>query len=98
MKEQILPRAKIVDLALHLEEENYLVIADLHLGYEEMLNKQGVLMPRINFRDIKERLERRVFSKLKKLDKIIINGDLKHEFGTISEQEWSEVLIDFSEK
>ena len=31
------------------------------------------------------------------VDKVIINGDLKHEFGTISETEWRNTLgiIDF---
>ena len=27
-----------------------------------------------------------------KLESVIINGDLKHEFGTISDQEWREIL------
>jgi len=34
---------------------------------------------------------KKIFSKTKKLDKIIILGDLKHEFGLISQQEWNEV-------
>lgn len=91
---------EIIDLALHLPKEKTLCIADLHLGYEEMLNAQGVMIPRFNFKDIKERLEKKVLSKLPKLDKIIINGDLKHEFGKISEQEWTEVLdmLEFLQK
>lgn len=84
---------KVLGTALFIEKEKTLVIADLHLGYEEMLNKQGVLMPRINFEEIKQSLEK-IFLELKKakIEKIIINGDLKHEFGTISQQEWKEVL------
>ena len=27
-----------------------------------------------------------------KPEQVIINGDLKHEFGTISDQEWRDVL------
>lgn len=87
---------EILNLCLYLPTENTLALADLHLGFEEMMNKQGTLMPRLNFAEIKKRLER-VFIVLEqrgagKLEKIIINGDLKHEFGTISEQEWMEVL------
>ena len=87
----ILPNIEIVDLALYLEAT--LIIADVHIGYEEVLNKQGILVPRLQFNEIVKRMEK-IFSELsnKKLDKIIINGDLKHEFGTISEQEWRNTL------
>lgn len=88
---ELLPGIFAVDLALWVQEDRALVIADLHLGIEEMYNKQGVLLPRHNFADIKKRLEKRVFAKVKP-ELIVINGDLKHEFGSISEQEWKEVI------
>lgn len=90
---------EIVDLALYVD--NILIIADVHLGYEEALNKQGVLIPRFQFKEVIKRLEK-IFSilKQKKVDKVIINGDVKHEFGTISEQEWRHTLqlLDFLAK
>lgn len=73
---------------LFLELKNTLIIADLHIGYEEALAKQGILVPKFQFKDIIKNLEKN----LKKAHTIIINGDLKHEFGTISEQEWRETL------
>jgi uncharacterized protein len=86
---------EIIDLALYLKKEKILVISDLHLGYEEALNKQGVLMPRFQFEEIIKKLK----DILKKVNPktIIINGDLKHEFGTISRTEWKQVtdLLDF---
>jgi putative SbcD/Mre11-related phosphoesterase len=78
-------------LGLWLEKDRVLVIADLHLGIEEMFNKQGTMLPRFNFREIKKHLAERIFPFVKpKL--IVINGDLKHEFGSISDQEWREVI------
>ncbi|MBU1205117.1 MAG: metallophosphoesterase [Nanoarchaeota archaeon] len=89
---------EIIDLGLLLNQEKILVFADFHIGYEEALNKQGILVPRFQFKDVIKRLGK-IFSELKKIkiDKIIINGDIKHEFGTISEQEWRETLrlLDF---
>jgi uncharacterized protein len=86
---------EIIDLALYLKKEKILIISDLHLGYEEALNKQGYLIPRFQFEEIIKKLK----SILKKVNpnKIIINGDLKHEFGNISKLEWKQVtdLIDF---
>lgn len=79
---------KIKDLAL--EYKNNLILADFHIGYEESLNKQGILIPRISFGEIIKRLKP-ILSK--KYDKIIINGDLKHEFGTISKTEWRQTLM-----
>ena len=88
---RILPNMEIVDLALYLDST--LVIADVHIGYEEALNKQGVLVPRLQFDEMVKRMEA-IFSHLKgkKIERIVVNGDLKHEFGTISEQEWRNTL------
>ena len=83
---------EIKDLAL--EYKNNLILADFHIGFEESLNKQGILIPRTQFKDLISRLKKILD---KKYDKIIINGDLKHEFGTISKTEWKQTLelIDF---
>jgi len=93
---EIMDGWEILDLALFMRKENTLIISDLQLGYEEMMQKKGVLMPRFNFREIHDRLER-IFTGLSaggivKLDRIIVNGDFKHEFGKILEQEWGEVI------
>jgi hypothetical protein len=79
---------EIMDLALRCEDS--LIIADVHIGYEEALNKQGILVPRFQFREVVQRVER--ICREVSFDTIIINGDLKHEFGTISEQEWRDTL------
>ena len=94
MKEGI----EIIDLGLYLARHKILVLADFHIGYEEELNKKGVLVPRVQYKDVIDRLEL-IFSKVKP-ELIVINGDLKHEFGTISKQEWKETmrLIDYLER
>ncbi|MBI2654939.1 metallophosphoesterase [Candidatus Woesearchaeota archaeon] len=88
---KILPKIDMVDLALYFDSA--LVIADVHIGYEEVLNKKGILVPRTQFEEMVKRLGK-IFGMLKnrKIEMIIINGDLKHEFGTISEQEWRNTL------
>lgn len=90
------PNLKIVDLGLLIKDKRILIFSDFHIGYEEALNKQGILVPRFQFKDVIKRLEK-IFSEVKNINKIIINGDLKHEFGRISEQEWRETLklLDF---
>ncbi len=87
----ILPKIEIVNLALYFDST--LVIADVHIGYEEALNKQGILVPRLQFEEMVKRMER-IFNSLqgKKIERVVVNGDLKHEFGTISEQEWRNTL------
>lgn len=90
LKNKNLKDLEIIDLALFLRKEKILIIADLHIGYEEALNKQGILIPRFQYKETEERL-RKILEKTKpKL--IIINGDIKHEFGTISETEWRHTL------
>ena len=96
---EIIKGIEIIDLALYIKKEKTLVLADFHIGYEEAIAKQGILIPRFQFKDLSQRFEN-IFKKAKP-ETIIINGDIKHEFGEISEQEWRETLklIDYlSEK
>jgi len=99
---QITKELKIIGTSLYLKKHNALAIADVHIGYEESLNKQGILIPRLQFQQTMKRLDNLINLTLKtnkqhRLDLIIINGDLKHEFGTISETEWRQTLkfLDF---
>ena len=86
---EIADNIKIIDLALYINKK-ILVISDTHIGYEEALNKQGILVPRLHFKDLVKRLEK-ILSRTKP-KVIVINGDIKHEFSKISEQEWRETL------
>jgi len=81
---------EIIDLGLYLTKYKTLVLADTHLGFEESLNKNGVFIPRFHIKDLTERLEK--ILKNLEIDKIIINGDIKHEFKGISEQEWRNTI------
>lgn len=92
---QISQNIQIIETSLWLEQEKILVINDLHLGYEEALQHKGIFVPRFQLKEIVTSLGR-IFIEVTP-EKIIINGDLKHEFGKVLRQEWSEVLqlIDF---
>src|SRR3989338_10122030 len=92
---QISAGIEIIHTALWLTKEKILVINDLHIGYEESLHRKGILVPKFQLQEIIKEMKQ-ILSKVKP-NKIIINGDLKHEFGTVLRQEWSEVLqfLDF---
>ncbi|WP_414468775.1 metallophosphoesterase [Methanobacterium sp. ACI-7] len=79
--------AEIIDSALLIRD--YLIVSDLHLGYEYALNKNGIMIPRFQYNKILNRLEE--IQNKANASKIIINGDLKHEFSKISRQEWNEI-------
>jgi hypothetical protein len=87
---EIHPGIEMIDLALHVKKHRLLVLADLHIGFEEALAKQGVLVPRFQYKDMIDRLEQ-VFAKID-AETVVLNGDLKHEFGTITKQEWKETM------
>jgi uncharacterized protein len=115
---ELFKRIHAIDLSLLIDD--CLIISDVHIGFEEALNKQGMLVPRDHFPQLIKRMEK-ILSQVqdvlgngaksnkrtgietkrnqtnKKLKNIIINGDLKHEFGRISEQEWRHTLkfLDF---
>jgi len=86
---------EIIDTTLWLKNNKILIINDLHIGYEQALHYKGILVPRFQLKEIIQ-LMKNVFQKVK--PKIImINGDLKHEFGRVLQQEWKEVsrFLDF---
>jgi len=80
----------VADLpGLYLRDEGTLVIADLHIGYEQALQKQGIYIPRSTYMKTKK-LIRDMIDEVKP-EKIVMLGDVKHEFGVPSDQEWIEV-------
>jgi hypothetical protein len=78
-------------LLIEKNKERVLVIGDLHLGYEEMLNRAGVYISRQLFEEVLKDFDE-VFAKTGKVDEVVLLGDVKHGFGTITKQEWSDVL------
>ena len=85
---KILDNIEIVDLALKYKD--YLIFGDLHLGFEESLVNQGILVPYSQIDQVIKRVNRIIEKARPKI--IIINGDLKDEFGRISQQEWRDSL------
>ncbi len=87
---KILPGIEIINLCLYFSKEKILVLGDVHFGYEETLNKQGVMIPRYQFKEVMKKIESII--KNLEIDTIVFNGDIKHEFGTISETEWRQSI------
>jgi hypothetical protein len=87
---EIIKGIEIIDLCLYIKKHKTLVISDLHLGYEEAMNQRGVLVPKTQFKDVYEKLEKILKSII--VETVIITGDLKHEFGTIGDAERKNIL------
>ena len=84
---------KYIGKCLLIEEKgkNILVVGDIHLGMEESLNKSGVFISRMMFNEVLSDFGK-IIDKVGRVDKIILLGDVKHEFGEINRQEWSDVM------
>jgi hypothetical protein len=84
--------------AIYIPEIDAIAIADLHLGYEGIMAEQGMLIPKVQFK--KEIGMLRKIIEKKQAERIIINGDVKHEFSETSYHEFKEVsdLLEFLEK
>ncbi|HDM92883.1 MAG TPA: metallophosphoesterase [Candidatus Korarchaeota archaeon] len=67
-----------------------LIVADLHIGYEEVLFESGIHLPKSQYGKIKSM----IISAVERYDPevLILLGDVKHEFGSSTRQEWVEVL------
>ncbi|MEK6934516.1 MAG: metallophosphoesterase [Nanoarchaeota archaeon] len=85
---KILNNIEIIDLALKYKD--CLILGDLHLGFEQSLVDKGILIPYSQIDQVIEKVNKII--KKAKPKTIIINGDLKDEFGKISQQEWKDSL------
>ena len=85
---------QFLDTALYVPERRTLVIADLHVGFEDALHRDGALVPRGHLRALLERLERLLCaigaSERSPFERVIVNGDLRHQFGPLTAREWQE--------
>jgi len=81
--------------ALCLSQYDALIIADMHLGFEESMAIKGTYVPQIQLKEIIEKIDSMV--SIAKPSWIIINGDVKHEFTKLLRQERREIsaLISF---
>ena len=80
---------------LYIEDYELAVMADFHIGYEEVMANHGVFLPKIQKQYILSLLDD-VYTKYEPKT-LLINGDFKHEFSKNMPQEWDELdeVIDF---
>ncbi|HEV8289744.1 MAG TPA: metallophosphoesterase [Candidatus Norongarragalinales archaeon] len=88
MKKFTLPESNVFAYGVHFPEIDTLAISDIHFGFERALYKEGVSLPS-QYEDV-ARLTDAMLDKTK-ASRLLINGDVKHEFGSASQQEWFEV-------
>ena len=75
---------------LFIDGVNALVFADLHLGFEEDMARNGYFIPRAQLSRAMKFINK-AFSIVDSIDTIIIDGDLKHAFDKLLRQERYEV-------
>ncbi|OGS43383.1 MAG: hypothetical protein A3K76_05370 [Euryarchaeota archaeon RBG_13_57_23] len=72
-----------------LTEENVLVVADMHLGVEAALEYEGLSIPRVQTKKIEEYLAKTI--RAVSPSKVVVAGDLKHNFSRNLVQEWEDI-------
>jgi uncharacterized protein len=69
---------------------SYLVISDLHIGFESDLNLQGIIVDsKYSLNTMSEELHHII--KSHRIDGVILLGDVKSSIRNISKQEWNEI-------
>jgi putative SbcD/Mre11-related phosphoesterase len=72
-----------------LSDENILVVADMHLGCESALENEGLSIPRVQTRKIGQYMTMMIDSLAP--SKVVVAGDLKHNFSRNLVQEGQDV-------
>lgn len=67
------------------------IISDLHLGIESIMQDYGITFPRVQIREIISDVRNLV--KKYSIERLVIAGDFKHEFGRNLPHEWEDVEL-----
>lgn len=73
-----------------LIDKKILVIGDLHLGFERVLRESGIMLPMNILEDIIKDFDL-VFKRVGKVEKVVLLGDIKHDFGRNEIDEYREI-------
>ncbi len=73
----------------YVQEEGTLLVADLHLGCEASLEHEGLSVPRVQTDRVRSSLLDMVHAV--RPERLVIVGDLKHNFDRNLQQEWDDV-------
>ncbi len=87
---QISNDVTLCENAIFLQKSKTLIISDLQLGYEQQLRALGHNISYNQAKSMLELLETLIAQNGAK--RLVINGDLKHEFGKINSQERHDIL------
>ena len=74
---------------LYIEEFELAVMADFHIGYEDVMAQKGIYFPKIQKKYILKTLQE-IYDKYEPKT-LLIDGDFKHEFSRNMPQEWDEI-------
>jgi len=79
--------------SIYIKSLNAIVLSDLHLGYEGVAAKNGVFLPKLNFKHIIEQIEimKNNIGK-ENVKNIIVVGDIKNEFDEVDDAEIDELF------
>ncbi|MGC8478652.1 MAG: metallophosphoesterase [Candidatus Micrarchaeia archaeon] len=73
----------------HIKSIDAIVCTDLHLGYEGVISKNGVLLPKANLKSIESMIDSAIAST--GASHIIVDGDIKNEFSGVDTEEFNEL-------
>jgi len=89
------PELSLIDLAAALPERRTLALADVHLGFEEALHRDGTLVPRGHLATVQGRLQAIADAlgvcRERPWKRVLVNGDLRHQFGPFTSGEWTHI-------
>jgi len=91
---QLIPGVENVDAvpAIYIRELDAICVADLHLGYEGIMAEYyGLFLPKTQFKEELELLREMLRSFDRKPKRIVLLGDVKHEFSETSYHEYKEL-------
>lgn len=92
---EIFSKIKAIDKALYFEDLKLLAISDLQIGQETYFASKGLFVPQFQTKQMTNNLIKILQDT--KAEKLLINGDFKHDFSLAANQEWNDITFFLAE-
>jgi hypothetical protein len=87
---EVVKGIRLFPYGVYVDDIDAVIVADLHIGFEQALEESGIHVPVSQFPKVLRAIIRALEGYKPK--RLVIAGDVKHEFSRAMVQEWAETL------
>lgn len=90
IESEVVKGVRLFPYGVYVDDVDAIIVADLHIGFEQVLEESGIHVPISQFPKVRSTIIKAL--EIYRPKRLVIAGDVKHEFSRAMAQEWAETL------